>query len=118
MYFFSDIFKPLRWHILACVVVFFIMPAFTYVVAPQHATAVMMLCTAANSLVILATTIILAIKEGFKWYYPLIIVVLYIMSTSIYQTDFMIPNAISYLILSYSAHIIGYIISKLIERNM
>ncbi len=118
MYFFSDVFKPLKYHILACVVVFFIMPAFSYAVPTQFVTMFMMLCAAANSLVILLTTIILAIKEGFKWYYPLIIVVLYIMSTSIYQTDFMIPNAISYLILSYSSHVIGYIIGKIIDRNI
>ena len=68
-------------------------------------------------LVIAATCIILTIREGFKWYYPLIIIFLYIPSMMMYYDSSMLGNVVAYLCLAYVSQGMGFIIGKIIERN-
>ncbi|HIV02648.1 MAG TPA: hypothetical protein IAC74_03670 [Candidatus Aphodoplasma excrementigallinarum] len=115
--YFTEIFGPLKWHILACVVVFYGVPALQYVVPEQYGMAVYLIAGVLAVLVIAATCIILTIREGFKWYYPLIVIFLYVPSMMMYYDSSMLGNVVAYLCLAYVSQGMGFIIGKIIERN-
>lgn len=116
---FSEVFGPIKWHILACVAVFYVFPALQYVTATEYIALLLTAISYANTAVITITSIVLTIKEGFKWYYAFVVLVLYVPSIMIYY-DFTMPilvNAFSYFALTYVSQIIGVIVGKIIERN-
>lgn len=114
--YFSNVFGPMKWHIVWCVAVFYLLPALKFV-APDMAINIMLIANAANALVILITGVALTIKEGFKWYYPFIVAFVYAPSLVLYYDVSMTINVVTYCIMSYASLVIGFIISRLFERN-
>lgn len=115
--YFTEIFGPIKWHMLVCAAVFYGIPPLGYVLPGQYAAALYLTAGALCSLVIGLSCIILTIKKGFKWYYPLIVIVLYTPSLMMFYDVSMSGNIIAYLGLAYASQVIGHIIGKLIERN-
>ena len=115
--YFSDIFGPMKWNILACVIAFYILPALSLVVPQEMLLVLMLALEAINILVIFITSISFTIKEGFKWYYPFVVMFLYAPACFLYYGERMLMNILVYLLLSYTAQIIGFIVGKIIERN-
>ena len=115
--YFSDIFRPMKWHIIVCAVVFYIFPALRFIVPEGALIFVMLMTEALNAVIIFITSTALTIKEGFKWYYPFVVMFLYAPACFLYYGESMISNIFVYLILAYTAQIIGFIVGKIIERN-
>lgn len=117
---FSDIFGPIKWHLLACAVVFMLLPPIGYLLPGDAQAIYMVLCALATNLVITVTCIWVTISQGFKWYYPLIVIFLYVISLfMIYPalTSELTFSIVSYLMTAYVCQIIGLIIGKIIDRN-
>lgn len=115
--YFSDIFRPMKWHIIACIIAFYALPMLTFVVPQEGLLTVMLISEEVNTTVVLITSIVLTIKEGFKWYYPFVVMFLYAPACFLYYGESMLANIVVYLLLSYTAQIIGFIVRKIIERN-
>ncbi len=118
---FSDIFGPIKWHLLACAVVFMLLPPIGYLLPAEMQVMYAALCMVAANLVITVTCIWVTIVEGFKWYYPIAVIFLYVASLfMIYPalTSDMTFSIVSYLMTAYVCQIIGLIIKKIIDRNV
>ncbi len=115
--YFTDIFGPIKWHMLACVVVFYGVPALQYVIPGEYGVALYLVAGILSALVIAVTCIALTIREGFKWYYPFVVIFLYTPSLLMFYDSTMLGNIVAYLGLAYVSQGMGYIIGKLIERN-
>ena len=115
--YFSDIFRPMKWHIVACIIAFYVFPALSFVLPQETSSTIMLVSEMLNRLVILVTAIALTIKEGFKWYYPFVVMFLYAPACFLYYGESMVANIFVYLIFAYTAQIAGFIVRKIIERN-
>lgn len=117
---FSEIFAPIKWHLLACAAVFILLPALGLLLPTDIQPMLALVCVAANNIVITVTCIWITIKNGFKWYYPIMVAFLYIISLLAFYptlTAELAANVTAYLAQAYIAQIIGVIVAKLIERN-
>ncbi len=115
--YFSDIFRPMKWHIIVCIAAFYILPALRFVATQETVLMIMLIAEAVNMAVILITSLALTIKEGFKWYYPFVVIFLYAPACFFYYGESMLANILIYLIYAYTAQIVGFIVRKIIERN-
>lgn len=116
----SEIFAPIKWHLLACAAVFILLPALGLMLPADVQPMMAFACVIANNIVITITCVWLTIKDGFKWYYPIMVAFLYIVSLLAFYptlTAELAANVTAYLAEAYMAQIIGVIVSKLIERN-
>lgn len=117
---FSDIFGPIKWHLLACAVVFMLLPPIGYLLPAESQLFYAAVCMFAANLVITVTCIWVTIAEGFKWYYPIMVIFLYVISLFMLYpalTSDMTFSIVSYLMTAYVCQVIGYIIGKIIDRN-
>ena len=117
---FSEVFGPIKWHMLACAVVFMLMPAIGRFLSAEAQFAYAVVCEFATNIVITVTCIWVSISEGFKWYYPIAVIFLYVISLFMLYpalTSSMTFNVVSYLVTAYVCHIIGMIIGRIIDRN-
>lgn len=115
--YFTEVFGPLKWHMLACVAAFYGVPALQYVLPQEYGMALYLIAGVLSVLVIAVTCIILTIREGFKWYYPIVVIFLYVPSLLMFYDSSMLGNVIAYLGLAYVSQGMGHIIGKIIERN-
>lgn len=115
--YFSDVFGPIKWHILACAAVFYLVPAIGYIVPENMIVHVLMAASLLNNLVILITCISVAIRHGFIWYYPLIVAFLYAPTLMLFPQLSSVANIIIYAVTGYVCLTMGIIIRKIIERN-
>lgn len=114
---FSEVFGPLKWHMVSCAAVFYLLPLLQFAVPQEYASQLAMFINGANSAVITVTSIILTIRSGFKWYYAFVVFFLYMPSLMIYYNFSALISAVSYFVMTYISQIIGVIIGKIIERN-
>lgn len=102
---------------LACVLAFYGVPALQYVLPADFGMMLYLIASVVNLLVISLSCIILTIREGFKWYYPIIVAFLYFPSLLIFYDSSMFGNIVVYLGLAYVCQGMGHIVGKIIERN-
>lgn len=115
-----EIFSPIKWQLLLCAAVFFLLPAIGLVIGTEMQMILALICFVANNIVITVTCVWVSLAEGFKWYFPIFVIALYVMSLIFYNPYFtpeMSVDVSSYLITAYICSIIGLIIRKIIERN-
>ncbi len=111
---FSERFDEIKWSLLACIICFFCIPLFAAIL-PQYAGIVQLISQYANIAVIDITSFICGYRH-FRWYYPIIAVLLYAFSAALgglYTMDSITSSSIYFLLLSYMAAGIGAIIGRL-----
>ena len=111
---FSERFDEIKWYLLACIICFFGIPLFAAIL-PQYAGIVQLISQYANIAVIDVTSFLCGYRQ-FRWYYPIIAMLLYALSATIgnlYTINSVTSSAIYFLLLSYMAAAIGAIIGKL-----
>lgn len=111
---FSDRFDEIKWYLLACIICFFCIPLFAAIL-PQYAGLVQLVSQYANIAVVDVTSFLCGYRQ-FRWYYPIIAMLLYALSATIgglYTIDSVTSSSIYFLLLSYMAAGIGAIIGRL-----
>ncbi len=99
--YFTEVFGPLKWHMLVCVAAFYGVPALQYVLPQEYGMALYLIAGVLSALVIAVTCVVLTIREGFKWYYPIVVIFLYVPSLLMFYDSSMLGNVIAYLGLAY-----------------
>ena len=111
---FSYRFEEIKWYLLACIICFFCIPLFAAIL-PQYAGVVQMISQYANVAVIDVTSFLCGYRQ-FRWYYPIVAMLLYALSAAVgnlYSIDSITSSSLYLLILSYMAAGIGAIIGRL-----
>lgn len=112
-------FDEIKWYLLACIICFFGIPLLAAVL-PQYAGVVQAFSQLANMLVIDITSFLCGFRH-FRWYYPFLATLLFAIPAvlgSLYTIDSIASASLYYLILSFLAAGIGFVIAKLLGRGM
>lgn len=116
---FLERFDEIKWYLLACIICFFGIPLLAAVL-PQYAGIVQAISQFTNVLVIDVTSFLCGFRH-FRWYYPILAMLLFAIPAavgSLYTIDSIVSASLYYLILSFLAAGIGFVIAKLLSRGM
>lgn len=114
---FSEVFGPIKWHMLALAVVFYLVPAAQFIVPQEYGNIVFIVSSILNILVTAISSIVLTIHSAFRWYYPFILVIMFGLSLFMYYDATATVYLFAYFGMSYASSGMGRIFREIMERN-
>ena len=98
--------------IIIQIIMFYIYPLFIKLIGPIGMVLMILLATFILSLIIGAVS-----KEKIKYFYPVLVSLVFIPSVYIYYNDSALIHSVWYLVVSIVGEFLGIVISKLTNRN-